>query len=126
MKKTALLAAATLLTLSAEAFADDIFKGRLPAVGANCRGNTHYDIEATVAGDKVEGTLNGSAFRNPAKFSGSVTDKGFTANIVFQSVANLRADIAAERAGNGNYAATVKFNGGGPSNCEGSSPLMRG
>lgn len=105
---------------------DGSYKGRLPATGANCRGGTHFDIEATLDGQKLEGTMNGSNFRNPAKFSGAATPTSFTATLVFQNLNNLRSDIVGTRTDAETYAVTVKFNGGGPSNCEASGPIKKG
>lgn len=113
--------------IAGPALADDgTYKGRLPAVGANCRGNTHYDLEATVAGTTVEGTLNGSAFRQPAKFSGASVGTAFNATITFAALNNLKVDIAGTRTDADSYAVTVKFAGGGPNNCEGSGPVKKG
>jgi len=112
---------------STAALADDgTYKGRLPATGANCRGSTHFDIEATVAGTKVEGTMMGSSFRNPAKFEGGATPTSFNASIVFQNLNNLRSDIAGARNDAENYMVTIKFNGGGPNNCEATGPVKKG
>ena len=128
-KKTQAVSIGLLLSFAAagSAIADDgTYKGRLPAVGANCRGNTHYDIEATVAGATVEGTLNGSAFRNPAKFSGASVGTTFNATIVFAAANNLRVDIVGTRADADTYTVTAKFAGGGPNNCEGTGPTKKG
>ena len=84
-----------------------------------------HETQATVAGATVEGTLNGNAFRNPAKFSGAAVGTAFNATIVFQAV-NLRADIVGTRSDGESYAVTVKFAGGGPNNCEGSGPVKKG
>jgi hypothetical protein len=114
------------LCASAALAEDGTYKGRLPAVGANCRGGTHFDVEAMLVGDKLEGTLMGSNFRGPAKFAGSATPTSFNATLVFQNLNNLRSDIAGTRTDAETYAVTVKFNGGGPSNCEATGPVKKG
>lgn len=112
---------------SSAALAEDgTYKGRLPATGANCRGSTHFDIEATLAGNKLEGTMMGSAFRNPAKFEGTAAATSFNATLTFAALNNLRSDIAGMRTDAENYTVTIKFNGGGPSNCEASGPVKKG
>ncbi len=105
---------------------DGTYKGRLPATGANCRGSTHFDIEATIAGAKLEGTMMGSSFRNPAKFEGTAAATAFNATLTFANLNNLRSDIAGMRNDAENYAVTIKFNGGGPSNCEATGSVKRG
>ncbi len=117
---------ALLVTVGPSLAEDGTYKGRVDATGATCRGNTHFDVEATVTGDKLEGTLQGSAFRGPVKFSGSATPTSFNASLVFQNLNNLRSDIAATRVDAENYTVTVKFNGGGPNNCEGTGPVKKG
>lgn len=95
------------------------FKGRTNAVGANCRGSTYFDIEVTIAGDKAEGTIQGSAFqRGPVKFSGSAAGNGFTATYVFQNLNNLQVVISGTRVDADNYALKTVWAAGGPSNCE--------
>ena len=123
------VAAGMLMSLALPGLAsaeDGTYKGRLPAVGAKCRGSTHFDVEATIAGAKVEGTMFGSAFRNPAKFSGDATASGFSAVLIFAALNNLRSDIAASRTDADNYAVTIKFNGGGANNCEATGPVKKG
>jgi hypothetical protein len=105
---------------------DGSYKGRLAATGANCRGSSYFDIEATVAGDKLEGTMNSSTFRNPAKFTGAAAGTTISATLVFQTLNNLRSDIAGTRTDADNYAVTIKFNGGGPNNCEASGSIKKG
>src|SRR4051794_12286828 len=119
--KTLAYATATLAMLASggAALADDgPYKGRMSTVGAKCQNNTYFDIEATIVGNKVEGTLLGSAFRGPRQFSGDATDAGFTAVLVFAALGNLRVDIAGTRSAPDTFTVTTKWNGGGANNCE--------
>ena len=129
MKRSTKVALAGLLAAfcaSAALAEDGTYKGRLPATGANCRGSTHFDIEATIAGAKLEGTMMGSSFRNPAKFEGTAAATAFNATLTFANLNNLRSDIAGLRNDADTYTVTIKFNGGGPNNCEASGPVKRG
>ena len=129
VKRSLKVASAALLAAlcSSAALAEDgTYKGRLPATGANCRGSTHFDIEATIAGGKLEGTMMGSSFRNPAKFEGTAAAAVFNATLTFANLNNLRSDIAGMRSDADNYTVTIKFNGGGPNNCEATGPVKKG
>jgi hypothetical protein len=111
------LLSALALPLAAAADAGP-FKGRTDAVGANCRGNTYFDIEVAIVGDKAEGTFQGSAFRNPVKFSGSASATEFKASHSFANLNNLTVVIGGTRIDDGSWNLTTVWAGGGASNCE--------
>ncbi len=101
------------------ALADDgPFKGRTKAVGANCQKNTYFDIDASIIGNKVEGTFQGDTFRGPVKFSGEATETTFTANHTFVNLNNLKVVISGKRVDAETFAFTTVWNGGGPNNCQ--------
>jgi hypothetical protein len=105
------------------ALADDgPFKGRTKAAGANCQKNSYFDIEATIVGDKVRGTIQGDQFRGPVKFSGDATETTFTANHTFVNLNNLKVVISGKRVDAETFTLTTVWNGGGPSNCQSEGP----
>ena len=126
MKRYVYAALLAFSVMSGSALADEAtFKGRANTVGTNCRGNSWFEVEAKIVGDKVEGTLLGSAFRNPVKFSGVATASTFTAAYIFAQFNNLRVDITGARVDDQTWTVSTRWAGGGPSNCETSGPHMK-
>ncbi len=119
IKKLFALSVLALLTTTGVASADDgPLKGRTKAVGANCQKNTYFDIDASIIGNKVEGTFQGDTFRGPVKFSGEATETTFTANHTFVNLNNLKVVISGKRVDAETFAFTTVWNGGGPNNCQ--------
>ena len=114
------------IPVAASAADDGPYKGRMNTVGAGCQGNTYFDVEAKLVGDKVEGTLEGSAFkRGPVKFTGTATDTSFTATYTFTNLNNLKVEITGKRVDADTLTIATKWAGGGPRNCETSGPAKK-
>lgn len=124
LRTTALAAACSFLLVSAAAAAEGPYKGRLSAKGGTCRGVTYIDLETVMDDAKLDGTMASDGFRSTPKFTGTATPTSFVGNYVFQQI-GLRTDIVGTRKDADSFDVVIKFNGGGPSNCEATGSVKK-